>query len=87
MGTSQYSGDLKLTTVATGQLKERLNKIYDAMRRGPGHAPNTGLFEHLWELKEMALLEGRSHVQVPGGWLDELEHDISRDPGEAGRGH
>lgn len=87
MGSSQHSGDLKLTTVTTEQLRERLNRIYDAMRRNPRLVPNTGLFEHLWEMKEVALLEGRSHVQVPSGWLDALEQDVSGQSGEAGRGH
>lgn len=36
-----------------------------------------GLFEYLWDLKEKALLERRSTVEVPSNWLQELEEQQS----------
>lgn len=79
-------GDLKLVNVATDSLKDRLNRVYDALRSRPQTLSNSGLFDYLWEMKELALLEGRSTVQVPTTWLEELEDDIN-ELSEAGRGH
>lgn len=59
--------------VTTGNLKERLNKLYDCRRGGNKHLVQEGLFEYLWDLKEKALMEKRSTVEVPGNWLEELE--------------
>jgi len=75
-GSGSNSGDLKLVTVTTENLRERLNRMYDTMRSREKISPNAGLFEYLWDLKELALLEGRGDVQVPTTWLDELEHEF-----------
>ena len=91
MGISQkrnaQPGDLNLTTVSTDSLRNRLNRIYDAMRSRPRSLSNSGLFDYLWEMKELALLEGRNSVQVPTNWLEELEHDFPELTAEGGRGH
>lgn len=61
----------KLVSVTTDTLKARLNKFYDA--RINRDASQEGLFEYLWDLKELALMEGRAEVQVPATWLEDLE--------------
>jgi hypothetical protein len=87
MGNSHGTpGDLKLVNVATDSLKDRLNKVYDALRSRPATLSNSGLFDYLWEMKELALLEGRSTVPVPTTWLEELEDSLSQ-LDNAGRGH
>jgi hypothetical protein len=80
MGTRKSSSnsiDVELITVSTENLKERLNGMYDAMRCNNRLTSNAGLFEYLWDLKELALLEGRGTVQVPTTWLDQLEQEFS----------
>ena len=69
--------ELELVTVNTRSLKEPLNKLYDTRRHNTTLFPNDGLFEYLWDLKEMALMEGKSSVEVPGNWLEELEASTS----------
>lgn len=74
MGSSQnYGCDLEMATLTTVNLKDRLNRIYDAMHGQSHLTQSSGLFDYLWDLKELALLEGRSSVQVPVTWLAELE--------------
>jgi hypothetical protein len=64
---------MNMVSVETETLKNELNHLYDAMREcTKGGSPTPGLFEYLWDLKELALIEGRESVQVPTKWLDEL---------------
>lgn len=65
------SAKAQLVTVATNNLRERLNKIYSA---GRGGSLQLNSFDQLWDLKEMALLEGKVSVEVPRTWLDELDN-------------
>jgi len=81
------TGDLTLETISTENLKDRLNGMYDAMRARPRALSGTGLFEYLWDLKELALLEKRQCVQVPTTWLRELEDDFERIGCESDLGH
>ncbi len=79
MGTAKKKGDKELVTVETDVLKERLNMLYQS-RRGQGHrldmpGASEGVFEYLWDLKEKALLDRRTKVDVPRNWLDQLEHE------------
>jgi hypothetical protein len=60
----------KLVEVETTQLKERLNRLYKARMK---KAAQTPALADLWDLKELALLEGKPSVEVPRRWLDELE--------------
>jgi hypothetical protein len=85
MSSAKKKSDKELVSVEIDVLKERLNKLYQS-RRGQGHhlslkgAPasaNEGLFEYLWDLKEKALLDRRSKVEVPYNWLDQLEQEQS----------
>lgn len=68
----------KLVSVSTDALKDQLNRVY-AGRRSQGKLLTDGipqgLFDYLWDLKEKALMEHNATVEVPGNWLDELEHD------------
>jgi len=67
-----------LVVVETTQLKERLNRLYQF---GAKKKAKTDSFEHLWDLKELALLEGKSSVEVPRTWLDELDGAIASSGG------
>ena len=69
--------DLNLVKVNTTTLKDRLNRLYDSRRNNSNPLSNEGLFEYLWDLKELALMEGRSDVEVPGTWLEELEESMT----------
>jgi hypothetical protein len=59
----------QLIIVETAALKERLNKVYKA-RSGKSEPKS---FDHLWDLKELALLEGKDSIEVPKPWLEELD--------------
>lgn len=76
MGSAKKKSN-ELVAVSIDTLKSSLNKVYDNRR---GHSKMhhlsgmpEGLFEYLWDLKEKALLERRSTVEVPSNWLQELE--------------
>lgn len=62
-----------LITVRTENLKERLNQLYDTVRGNSTTFCYWSRFDYLWDLKELAVLEGRSQVQIPDNWLAELE--------------
>ena len=84
---NNHNKDLDLVNVQVATLKERLNKLYDT-RRGSHGRPQMaqdGLFEYLWDLKELALMEGRASVEVPSNWIEELEQSLTS--GEVRRGH
>lgn len=71
MGSAaRQSKEEKLVSVNTTDLKARLNRLYKGMR-----GKEAGRFDYLWDLKELALLEGRNTVDVPETWLDELERN------------
>lgn len=59
----------KLVSVDVETLKQRLNKAYNSR----GTLSNDSLFEYLWDLKELALMEGTPNVEVPSTWLEDLE--------------
>jgi hypothetical protein len=71
---------VKLVSVSTETLRDCLNGLYSAMKSRPemlkqaGATP--GLFDYLWDLKELALVEGRNEVEVPTNWLEEIEHEF-----------
>lgn len=91
MGSSQSNNgtakDLDLVSVATDSLRDKLNRVYDAMRSRPRTLSNSGLFEYLWEMKELALMEGRQSIQLPTTWLEDLDDDFQELIPEASRGH
>ncbi|HEY9773424.1 MAG TPA: hypothetical protein V6C81_06405 [Planktothrix sp.] len=59
----------QLIVVQTSTLKERLNTVYKT-RGGKGEPKS---FANLWDLKELALLEGKDSIEVPKPWLEELD--------------
>ncbi len=81
MGSSKENKANEVVSVSTDALKDKLNRVYQG-RRGQGNLSadtlNPGLFDYLWDLKEKALMERRSSVEVPGNWLDELQDDAQR---------
>jgi len=81
----------QLVTVNTDLLRDKLNRHYKRLhaeghKNGAtsGFGSQEGIFEYLWDLKEMALLEGKDSVQLPQNWLDELDDERGS---SAGRGH
>ena len=76
-----------MVSVPTDQLRDRLNRIYDAVRGNPRSYNTWGRFDYLWDLKELAVLEGRNCVQVPNLWLEELERIFVEMGDAGGRGH
>ena len=67
----------QLVAVDVSILKTSLNKVYaDLHGRGQGAGLKASVkdevFQYLWDLKEMALLEKRSVVELPQEWLDQL---------------
>lgn len=81
MGSSKENRPVELVSVSTDALKDQLNRAYEG-RRGQGKLNadglQNGLFDYLWDLKEKALMERRSSVEVPGNWLEELQEDAPR---------
>jgi hypothetical protein len=77
----------QLTTVRTEHLRERLNRLYDAVRGNVTTYSYWNRFDYLWDLKELAVLEGRNNVQIPEQWLDELEKIYVEVGDFAGRSH
>lgn len=62
-----------MVSMKTAALKDRLNNLYGTLKQSQGRKAEAGLFDYLWDLKEQALKEGKSLVDVPETWLDELE--------------
>lgn len=75
-GEGSKTNPLKMAEVSTDNLRQKLNDIYACLRNKPCVVINPGLFEYLWDLKELALLEGRTSIEVPTTWLKELEEEF-----------
>ncbi|HEY9678405.1 MAG TPA: hypothetical protein V6C76_10370 [Drouetiella sp.] len=79
MSSSKMNGSVRtdnMVSLNTNLLKDRLNVVYNRLHSGKSTGKGLGqdgLFEYLWDLKEVALLEGKSSVELPKNWLDELE--------------
>jgi hypothetical protein len=73
----------KLVSLKTSDLRERLNRLYAGMRRSAGERKmaDNGRFDYLWDLKELALMQGTKSVDVPESWLEDLERGIAGHPG------
>lgn len=85
--TNNSRQNMQLVTVRTDHLKERLNKLYDVVRGSAGTYSYWGRFDYLWDLKELAVIEGKNAVQIPDYWLDELERVYVEFGDFDGRGH
>lgn len=81
------NAQINLVTVRTEFLRERLNRLYDTLRSRGQNYSLAGRFDYLWDLKELALLEGKGSVQIPDAWLDELEKIFVETSDINGRGH
>lgn len=59
-------------SIKVSELNSRLNRVYDTLRQREkvSRAP---IFAELWDLKEMALMQAKDEIVIPGGWLQELE--------------
>jgi hypothetical protein len=63
-----------MKTISVRNLQDKLNTLYCRARahhQAPGRPRH---MDYLWDLKEMALIAGKSKVEVPIEWLLELEH-------------
>lgn len=81
---TRINSNEKLISVKTSDLKARLNQMYLGVKQIKGRRPDLSKFDYLWDLKELALVEGRQTVDVPESWLDDVEKGL----GEHGsRGH
>ena len=70
--------DNRLSVVInTGNLREKLNSVYQAIKSGNHRSGTPRHFYDLWDLKELAMLEGHDTVTIPRGWLEEIEKDSS----------
>lgn len=87
MGSSPHKDASKVVSVGLDKLKEQLNVLYKMRKNSPCQQPDSGLFDHLWDLKELAILEGKSSVEVPKTWLDELNEAIVQLPQTGLRTH
>ena len=76
-----------LVSIPTDHLRDRLNRIFVAVRGNPRSHSHWGRFDYLWDLKEVAVLEKRNSVQIPDTWLDELERVYVEIGDVCGRGH
>ncbi len=71
MDASKKAKSDSLVTIETSTLRDRLNQVYKS-RHLLAHSPE---FDSLWDLKEKALLEKRSTVEVPDTWLNEIQDE------------
>ncbi len=85
--SSSSRQNMQLVTVRTDHLRERLNKLYAVVRGNPGTHSYWGRFDYLWDLKELAMMEGKNAVEIPDAWLAELEQVYVEFGDYAGRGH
>lgn len=60
------------SSMSTPQLRQRLNRLF-TNNRIKGSEQRRRQFDLLWDVKELALMERRQSVEIPTGWLDELE--------------
>ncbi len=64
----------RLVIVETDSLKQRLNRAFIDLHGGSKKRVEHDVnFDRLWDIKESAILEGKSSVELPGQWLAELE--------------
>lgn len=79
MGSSNQNSkrDAAVITVETDLLKDKLNLVYSSLHGQKRNSiSHEGLFEYLWDLKEMALMEGKNSVDLPSSWVEDLESEV-----------
>lgn len=62
-----------MKTIGVRTLQDKLNSLYYRTRGKHQTAGQPRHMEYLWDLKEMALIAGKTRVEVPKEWLIELE--------------
>ncbi len=62
-----------MISVETVQLKDKLNRMFTTMHGAKADRTHDSVFDRLWDLKEMAILEGKKTIELPSQWLNELE--------------
>ncbi len=80
MGSSKANGGVrteKMVTMDTDLFRDKLNRVYDRIRHSTAsrNLSQNDFFEYLWDLKEKALMEGKSSLELPQNWLDKLEEE------------
>ena len=80
MGSSKQdsSHNVAVVSVTTDLLKDKLNRVYSRFHASSHNRSmsHEGLFEYLWDLKEVALVEGKKSVDLPKSWLEDLESEL-----------
>lgn len=67
-----------MSTISVRSLQERLNSLYRHKKEAHNLLGQPHHMEYLWDLKEMALIAGKSSVEVPCEWLQELDQFEAR---------
>lgn len=75
--SDQPTNEQELVRVEVQALQEKLNRIFERANRKELNKIYQDDFDYLWDVKELALLEKKNQVEVPGTWLSELEMAIA----------
>lgn len=67
------TNETELVKVDIATLQDNLKKLFDRQNRRKISKLYQDDFDYLWDLKELALLEKKQHVEVPGTWLSEMD--------------
>jgi hypothetical protein len=71
--------EIEMTEIPTKFLQEKLNKFYNLLRTTPKDPSSSGLFDYLWDLKELALVNHEDTIDIPSKWLVQLDERIDED--------
>ncbi len=67
----------ELVKVDLSKLQNGLNKIFARQNRKELNKIYQDDFDYLWDLKELAILEKKQIVEVPGTWLSEMDSALA----------
>lgn len=67
----------ELVKVDLSKLQSGLNKIFARQNRKELNKIYQDDFDYLWDLKELAILEKKQIVEVPGTWLSEMDNALA----------
>ncbi|MCW5824646.1 MAG: hypothetical protein KIT34_17745 [Cyanobacteria bacterium TGS_CYA1] len=67
------TNETELVKVDIATLQDNLNKLFARQNRRKMSKLYQDDFDYLWDLKELALLEKKQLVEVPGTWLSEMD--------------
>ncbi len=71
--TGIVTNETELVKVDLATLQNNLNKLFASKNRRQLSRIYQDDFDYLWDLKELALLEKKQLVEVPGTWLSEMD--------------